>query len=167
LKVLIINTGGTFNKIYNPINGQLEIQNNDEVIENLLKSIGSNHEFKIIGTIYKDSLEMNDDDREKISETLLTTEEKKVIIIHGTDTIHETAQFLSERIFGKTIVLVGAMKPISINPIDGTLNLGVALGFLQHDPFDRIYISMSGLILPFEKITKNREFGVFQENKSN
>jgi L-asparaginase len=162
LKILFINTGGTFNKIYNKINGKLVVPKSDEVLKKVLNSTGGNFETEIVGTIYKDSLEMTDEDREKIFDILLDTDAKNVIIIHGTDTMRETAEFLSERIFGKRIVLVGAMKPILFDSIDGSLNLGVALGFLQSEPFDGTYISMSGLVSPFDKIEKDKKHGVFR-----
>jgi L-asparaginase len=162
LKILFINTGGTFNKIYNKISGKLVVPKSDEVLKKVLNSTGGNFETEIIGTIYKDSLEMTEEDREKIFDILLESDTKNVVIIHGTDTIKETAEYLSDKIFGKRVILVGAMKPILFDSVDGSLNLGVALGFLQNEPFDGIYISMSGLVSPFNKIEKDRKAGFFK-----
>jgi L-asparaginase len=162
LKILFINTGGTFNKIYNKISGKLVVPKSDEVLKKVLNSTGGNFETEIIGTIYKDSLEMTEEDREKIFDILLESDTKNVVIIHGTDTIKETAEYLSDKIFGKRVILVGAMKPILFDSVDGSLNLGVALGFLQNEPFEGIYISMSGLVSSFDKIEKDRKAGFFK-----
>jgi L-asparaginase len=42
-----------------------------------------------------------------------------------------TAKYLDEKIKDKTIVLTGAMLPISINKVEATLNFSQAIGFLN------------------------------------
>lgn len=160
MKITIINTGGTFNKTYNPISGSLEIQKNNLIIEKVVKSINGNIDFEIIGTIFKDSLEFTKKDRKTILEIVQKCNNRNIIIIHGTDTINLSAEYLENRISDKKIIFVGAMKPISINPFDGLLNFGIAVGSFQNLN-NGIYISMSGLCVNHNKITKNRKVGKF------
>jgi len=161
MNLLIINTGGTFNKVYNHIDGELVVPKNSNAIENIIKSFSSDINFQIVGTVFKDSLEMNEEDREDIYQTILSRDEKDIIIIHGTDTMDLTAKYLSERVKDRVIILTGAMYPLSISPTDGAMNFGVALGFLQSVKREGIYISMSGIVDRYNNIYKNREMGVF------
>lgn len=161
--MLILNSGGTFNKRYNHISGNLEVPRDNLAVEKVLELTGENLSQTIIGVIFKDSLEMTDFDRELLLKTILESNEREIIVIHGTDTIDLSAKFLSENIDDRKIVFVGAMKPISIDPIDGALNFGIALGFLKSNSQNGIYISMSGLIKDFNAIKKDRENGIFRE----
>lgn len=160
MKIIIINTGGTFNKIYNPINGNLEVPKDSFAVEQIIDNFGTNIEFEIINIISKDSLDFTKNDRKEIANKILEKNNKYFIIIHGTDTINLSAKYLANKIQNKTVVFIGAMYPISINPFDGVLNFGVAIGSLPHLK-NGIYISMSGLCINHKKITKNREIGKF------
>ena len=117
-KVTIINTGGTFNKIYNPISGTLDIDKNGKAIKQILQTINFNN-YNLINIISKDSLEITKKDRIKLLNTIKT---KKVIIVHGTDTIDKTAKFLDKHIKNKVVVLTASMLPFSIDPIEATSN---------------------------------------------
>lgn len=157
----IINTGGTFNKIYNPITGHLDINQNNEVIKTVLNTafFHQNH-IKISGIIFKDSLEFTQHDREILADLAQASQEQKIIIIHGTDTMDLSAEFLSTKITNKTVVFVGAMRPFSIEPIEATANLALAIGAIEYLPQD-IFISMQGLLKPFRQIQKNQKLGIF------
>jgi len=158
--MLILNSGGTFNKKYNPLNGELEIPYNNGAIEQILKSV----EFKydLAGVVYKDSLDMNMDDRKRIANIIMESSDDTFIIIHGTDTMHTSAEFLSEIFDDRKIVFVGAMKPFEIDNIEASLNLGMAIGFAKAVKESGIYICMSGHVEPWQKIYKNTKFGKFE-----
>ncbi len=158
-KILIINTGGTFNKIYNPINGELEIDKSGKAIKTIAKSWLI--DFKIINIIGKDSLDIIDSDREEIYKTIEKSEFKKIIIVHGTDTIDKTAKYLDELNLDRQIILTGAMVPFSINPIEATANLSSAYGYLLRKRENRIYIAMNGKIDLYKRVIKNRGKGYF------
>ncbi len=160
-ELLIINTGGTFNKRYDYITGNLVVPKDNLAVEKLLE-LSNIKNIEIIGTIYKDSLEMLDSDREEILKIIQNKNISKIIIIHGTDTIDLTAKYLAEKIQTKQIVLLGAMNPISINPVDGAINFGVALSYLQISNNSEIMIAMSGLISNYKNIYKNRALGKFE-----
>ena len=161
-KITIINTGGTFNKRYNPISGELEVPKDSIALDEII-SYCYNIDFDVLNVISKDSLDMSDADREFIVKTIKNCKNENIIIVHGTDTIDLTASFIDENIKDKTIVLTGAMLPISINKIEATLNFASAIGFLNANIKNGIYISMHGSVKNYKKLIKNREIGQFLE----
>ena len=161
-KITVINTGGTFNKRYNPILGELEVPKDSLALDEII-SYCYNIDFEVLNIISKDSLEMSDVDRELIVKTIKNIKNENIIIVHGTDTIDLTAKYLDEKIKDKTIILTGAMLPISINKIEATLNFSQAIGFLNSNCENGIYISMHGSVKNYKKLIKNRELGKFLE----
>src|ERR1043165_1647572 len=129
MPIRIFITGGTFDKEYNELNGQLFFK--DTHIPELLK-LGRNRVNVNIRTLMMiDSLEMTDTDRDLIAENCIKAGEDKIIITHGTDTLRETAIVLAEKVKNKTIVLTGAMIPCKFGSSDGLFNMGSALAFVQ------------------------------------
>ena len=161
-KITVINTGGTFNKRYNPLSGELEVPKDSLALDEII-SYCYNIDFEVLNMISKDSLEMNDYDRELIVQTIKECTNDKVIIIHGTDTIDLTSSYIDEKIKYKNIILTGAMLPISINKVEATLNFASAIGFLNSNCENGIYISMHGSVKNYKKLIKNREIGQFLE----
>lgn len=161
-KITVINTGGTFNKRYNPLFGELEVPKDSLALDEII-SYCYNIDFDVLNIISKDSLEMSDVDRELIVRTIKNCKNQNIIIVHGTDTMDLTAKYLDEKIKDKTIVLTGAMLPISINKIEATLNFSQAIGFLNSNCENGIYISMHGSVKNYKKLVKNRELGKFLE----
>ena len=88
---------------------------------------------------------------------------KKIIVIHGTDTMHQSAKFISKFIKDKIVIFTGAMKPYEINPIEATSNLMLAIGFSQNAK-EGIYISMHGIVKKYNKIKKDYKKGIFIAN---
>ena len=163
-KLLIINTGGTFNKRYNLLSGELEVPCDNSAIEAILTH-APNLSYEIISPVYKDSLEMTQDDRALIAQAIKNSPLDKIIIVHGTDTMDQTAAYLAMHIQDKTILLTGAMMPFSIDPIEATSNLMLAIGNLQKNEEKGLYIAMHGIVMSHEKIYKNRTKGIFQVHK--
>lgn len=160
MKIIVLNTGGTFNKIYNPITGELEVAANNLSLEKIIKN-AHNIEFEIKNIVSKDSLDFTDDDRDIILENVLNSSSDKIIIIHGTDTIHLTSALIKEKIKNKKIVFTGAMIPMSIDEIEATMNFSLALGFLNSKVENGTYIAMHGAVVDCLKLVKNRELGQF------
>src|SRR5436305_5424028 len=103
MSIRIFITGGTFDKEYNELTGQLYFK--DSHLPEMLE-LGRNLVPVEIRTLMMvDSLEMTDDDRALIAEHCAKSPENKIIITHGTDTMSETAQVIAQRVKGKTIVL--------------------------------------------------------------
>ena len=158
--MLILNCGGTFNKRYNKISGDLEVPFDNEAIEQILSSV--DFEYTLAGVIYKDSLEMDLNDRKMLANIIMESTEDTFIIVHGTDTISITAEFLDEVFEDRKIILTGSMKPFEIDNIEATLNLGMSLGFANSVVDNGVYICMSGFIKPWDELEKNRKSGKFE-----
>ena len=155
----IMNTGGTFNKRYDAISGLLEVPFDNQAIEELVANFA--YEVDIAGMLYKDSQEIDDEDREQLRAILEADDEEIFVIVHGTDTMHLTAMQLAAYLPDRVIVITGAMVPYSIDKAEASLNLGMALGFAATQPAKGVYICMSGIIAPHNKVVKNRREGRF------
>ncbi len=160
MSIRIFITGGTFDKEYNELNGELYFK--DTHLDELLKMGRSRVPVKIKTLMMIDSLEMTAADRERITRECKECEENKIIITHGTDTMTVTAGVLAENIKNKTIVLTGAMIPIKFGSSDGLFNLGSALAFAQTLPTG-IYVAMNGRYFNYDNVRKNKETGIFEE----
>lgn len=158
--MIIVNTGGTFNKVYNPISGELEVPTNSNALQEIVNKFTYNIELK--GLIYKDSLDINSSDREELFELINSVPQTEVVIVHGTDTMDITASFLAKKNINKKIILTGAMVPYSIDSQEATSNLSLAIGYLKATSQNGVYIAMQGVVGDFKTITKNRERGVFE-----
>ena len=158
--MLILNSGGTFNKRYNSINGELEVPYDNYAIEKILDSF--NCDYNLAGVVYKDSLDMDLNDRKMLANIIMESKDDIFIIIHGTDTMKLTAEFLSEIFDDKKIILVGAMSPFEIDEIESSLNLGIAIGFSKSVPDNGVYICMNGHVEFWDKIEKNLTKGKFE-----
>lgn len=160
MAIRIFITGGTFDKEYNELNGQLYFK--DTHMPDLLEMGRCRLDTEIRTLMMIDSLEMTDEDREMIAYQCNQVEEDRIVITHGTDTMSETAKFLAIRIKNKTIVLFGAMIPIKFGSSDGLFNLGSALAFVQTLP-PGVYIAMNGRCFNWNNVKKNKETGIFEE----
>ncbi len=163
-KILILNTGGTFNKVYDEISGELFVPTNNDTVNYILNN-AKIFDIKIKGLIYKDSLNMTHKDRKKLKQYIKKCNYDKVIIVHGTDTMDKTASYLNKKIKNKKIVLTGAMKPFSIGEVEATSNLMNAIGLITNIKKNNIYICMHGLMKKYNKIKKNKELGIFECQK--
>ena len=160
MSIRIFITGGTFDKEYNELTGQLYFK--DSHLPEMLE-LGRNLVAVDIRTLMMiDSLEMTDDDRELIAEHCSKSPEYRIIITHGTDTMADTARLLAERISDKTIVLTGAMVPYKFGSSDGLFNLGSAMAFAQTLP-PGVYVAMNGRYFNANNVRKNKLTGEFEE----
>jgi L-asparaginase len=160
MTIRIIITGGTFDKEYDELNGSLSLR--DSHLPDMLKRGRSRLDLKVRTVMMIDSLDMTDEDREVIYQNCLKSEEKNILITHGTDTMVETAQYLAKRIKNKTIVLTGAMVPYVFGSSDGMFNLGSALAFVQNLPRGT-YIAMNGKFFKENNVRKDTKTGYFEK----
>ena len=158
--MLILNCGGTFNKRYNPLNGTLEVPYDNETIEKIFSSCG--YDFCVAGVIYKDSLEMDLQDRKMLAQIIIESDDDTFVLVHGTDTMDVTAQFLDEVLEDKKVILTGAMRPFEIDAVEASFNLGMACGFAKAVCQSGIYICMNGYTVAWDKIAKNKKQGKFE-----
>lgn len=160
IKILV--TGGTFDKEYDEINGKLFFK--DTHLHEILELGRCKVPVNIRTLMMIDSLEMTDTDRELILTNCRQSEEDKIIITHGTDTMEVTAQMLGEAKLKKTIVITGALIPYKFGSSDGLFNMGSAMAFVQSLPHG-VYVAMQGKYFMWNNVKKNRASGVFEELK--
>jgi len=160
MNLLIISCGGTINKLYNELTGELEI--GESVAQNIYSLARSNLAVRELSIIGKDSLDMTDEDRALLAHSVKDSAEENIIILHGTDTMDKSAAVMPK---DKKVVFVGSMKPYSIEKDEAIFNFACAIGFLRSNPVSGVYISMHSLVLPHDKIYKDRELGVFKPLK--
>ncbi len=158
-KILIISTGGTFNKIYDPIKGEFSIDEASHALEQIASKWLC--EFKIMNIIGKDSLEITNHDRLELLASISHSEYHHILIIHGTDTMDVTAEYLADADLEKQIVFTGAMVPYSVDPVEATANLCSAYGYINAIKEEGVYIAMNGAMGLYDKVKKDRTKGRF------
>ena len=160
--IKIFVTGGTFDKDYDEKNGKLYFK--DTHMSEILNLGRSKVEVNIETLMMIDSLDMKDSDRRLIVDSCEITNEKNIIVTHGTDTMTETANKLGEKNLQKTIVLTGAMIPYKFGTSDGLFNIASALAYVQ-TLSNGVYVAMNGRVFSYDNVIKNKETGVFEEIK--
>ena len=159
--IQILITGGTFDKSYNHISGDLFFDKTH--IPEMLKRSKCRLNIEIKTLMMIDSLEMTENDIEKIIEECHKTSSSRIVITHGTDTMVNTAKKIAEKIKNKTIILTGAMIPYAFgSSSDGFFNLGSALSFVQTLK-NGIYIAINGQYFDYDKVEKNKLKGYFEK----
>lgn len=159
----IITTGGTFDKLYDAIKGELTFR--ESQLPRILINSRLGIECRLEGPLAKDSLYMSDEDRKNILRYVEASVGKRIVVIHGTDTMCETAKVVAAGdIKDKTVVFTGAMIPYSLENSDAEFNLGFAVSsalLLKSG----VYIAMNGRIFDYDNVRKNKEKGIFEEIK--
>jgi L-asparaginase len=161
--IRIIITGGTFDKHYDEIRGNLTFK--DSHLPEILAHVRCTVPIELELNQLIDSLDMHAANRQQVLESCRRAPEDRIVITHGTDTMVETAGVLGKAALAKTIVLTGAMVPYIFSNSDAVFNLGAAVMAVQVlDP--GVYIAMNGRVFPWDRVRKNRERGVFEEMSS-
>jgi L-asparaginase len=153
MKITFITTGGTIDKAYEKKKGTYNFEIMNPSVTYVLKNITPNFEHEIISALKKDSLDMDDQDRQLVFDTCKDVENDKIIITHGTDTMIDTAKKLSE-IKGKVIVLVGAAQPERFKETDADFNIGMAVGAVNILK-EGVYVAMNGRVYEWDKCKKS------------
>lgn len=153
VKIKIITVGGTIDKIYFDAKSSYEV--GPPNISAVLADLSLNIDYSVLSLMQKDSLDMDDDDRQTIVDCVRETEENHIIITHGTDTMVETARTLAA-VVDKTIVLTGALQPALFKTSDAMFNIGCAVAAVQTLPAN-VYIAMNGQIFTHDKVVKDLE----------
>jgi len=159
MAILILVTGGTFDKEYNELTGELFFK--DTHLQEMLKLGRNLAPIRPYTLMMADSLQLTEADRQTIVDYCKAAEETEIIITHGTDTMVETAKKLAAQIADKTIVLTGAMIPYKFGSSDGLFNLGSALAFVQTLP-QGVYVAMNGCYFNANNVRKNKQDGIFE-----
>ncbi len=151
MKITLVQTGGTIDKDYpkGETNHGYEFQIGEPAFNAILKKAKPNFQYEVFSVLKKDSLDITDDDREEICSFVESLDNDKIVITHGTDTIHLTARKLAG-ISGKTIVLTGAMLPEKFYDSDASFNLGMAIGAVEALN-NGVYVALYGAVVPWDK----------------
>ncbi|MDY7218658.1 asparaginase domain-containing protein [Denitrificimonas sp. JX-1] len=158
MHIHILTTGGTFDKIYHDALSEFTI--GEPMAPELLDEAGVNLTYTVESLLKKDSLEFTESDRELLRQRVLSSPHTHILIIHGTDTMTLSAQFLGQ-VNRKTVVFTGAMQPARMRKSDAPFNLGFAIGILQCLD-SGIYIAMNGQVFNTDNVQKNRQMGRFE-----
>lgn len=158
--VRIIVTGGTIDKVHDPMTEGLAFAKDQSTHIPEILSIGRCHFPRVERIMLKDSLDFDDADRDAIVAAVSASEETAIVVTHGTGTMGDSARWLAERVGGKTVVFTGAMRPHSLSFSDGPFNLGGAIVAAQALP-EGVYGVMNGRIFPASELNKNTEQGRF------
>jgi L-asparaginase len=159
MRIAILTTGGTIEKTYNESDGTLA--NVGSVLHYILGSL-RHHELDIrhVPVMSKDSLDVDDTDRQTILYAIKAAvpQNDAVIVIHGTDTLAETGEYLQANLpdIEKPIILTGAMRPYEFRDTDAVQNVTEALfacGLL--DP--GVWVVMHSRALRFPGVGKDRK----------
>ena len=155
----IILTGGTFDKHYDEIRGELTFKDTHlpEILEFVRCTVPITFEINQL----TDSLDMDEVDRKKILDSCRTAASDRIVIIHGTDTMTETAALVGKADLDKVVVFTGAMVPYSVSRSDALFNLGCAVSAVQLMK-NGCYICMNGSVFPWNAVAKDRDKGVFR-----
>ncbi len=154
----VIVTGGTFDKEYDQLKGELVFRRSH--VKKILDQ-AKVRDAAVEKVMLKDSLHMDQADRERILAACASCPEDRVVVTHGTDTMVETAGVIGRAGLAKTVVLVGAMVPYTVSGSDAGFNLGCAVAaarLLGHG----VFVAMNGRVLPFDDVRKDRAAGRFE-----
>ena len=161
MNIRILVTGGTFDKEYDELTGRLFFRQTH--VPEMLRRGRCRLDVTIETAMMIDSLELNDEGRQRIVDRCAAAPERAIVITHGTDTMVETAHALAAAgLRDKTVVLTGAMVPYAFGSSDGLFNLGSALSFAQVLPAG-VFVAMNGRVFPGDRVRKNRDTGAFEE----
>ncbi len=156
--IKLIITGGTIDKQYNELSGELVFLQTH--IPQMLQQARCTLDIDMQVLMLKDSLDMQEVDREAIYQACLATGVQQLVVTHGTDTMVETARYLAAKLTDKRVVLVGAMLPYTISGSDALFNLGCAVTAVQLLPAG-IYLSMNGKAFKWDNVRKDTKIGQF------
>jgi len=166
MSLRIIATGGTFDKHYDPIEGTLRFGQTH--LHSILERCRVTLPVAVTELPLLDSLDMQETDRERILAACSVAAEPHIVVVHGTDTMPETAQKLGSTLasstkgkVARTIVLTGAMVPYEVSNSDALFNLGYAIALAQTLPAG-VYVAMGGEVFEWNKVRKNRKAGRFE-----
>lgn len=159
MSLRILATGGTFDKHYDAIAGQVGFgaSHLPQVIQRARITLPT--QLEILPLL--DSLDMQDADRKRVLASCRAAPENAIVVIHGTDTMRETAQVLGAAALAKTIVLTGAMIPYAVAESDALFNFGFACAAAQ-TLLPGVYVAMNGRVFAWDAVQKNRGAGIFE-----
>jgi L-asparaginase len=151
--IAIVTTGGTIDKAY--FDALSAYQIGEPIVKKVLEAANVTLPYRIIELLRKDSLEMTDEDRARLRETVAGLDAQRVVVTHGTDTMADSAAALAS-VPNKTIVLTGALSPARFAESDATFNIGMAFAAAQ-TLAPGVYVVMNGRVFRGDEVRKDRD----------
>ena len=161
MHIRFITTGGTIDKVY--FDGLSQFEIGESMVQHVLSEGLVQFEYDVVSLMQKDSLEMDDEDRQKLRDYIENDDVSHYIITHGTDTMAETASALGD-LDGRTIVLTGSLSPARFKTTDAVFNVGMAVAAVQVAR-PGVYIAMSGQVFDAGAVRKNRAENRFESTR--
>ncbi len=164
--LFILATGGTIEKIYDEFEGSL--QNRDTIVKNKIveKLRLPWTEITVKQIMSKDSLVMDDNDRDFIANSIIAHEKGNhpIVVLHGTDTMDLSSKHCFEKHPNVTVpvVFTGAMKPLGFDDSDAAQNVIEAI-FAARILKPGYYVTFHGKLFTVPNFRKNKTKGTFEE----
>ncbi len=162
--ITFIATGGTIDSVFHAPSERKKIKEHTGIPHYIQKIIEPHFDIETKEAVMIDSLDMIDDHRIQILDAIEKTDNKKIIITHGTDTMRETGLYLEQHLKdkSKTIILVGSMIPLDgFYNSDAPYNLGYAVAQVQSKNAG-IYICMNSQCFAPDEVSKDSAIGRFE-----
>jgi L-asparaginase len=169
LPLFILTTGGTIEKIYDEFEGSLT--NRETIVKNkILQKLRLPYtEIQVKQIMSKDSLFMDDKDRDSILESIRTYSRlgNPIVLLHGTDTMDLTAKFCFEHFpeVSVPVVFTGAMKPLGFDDSDAAQNVIEAIFAARILP-PGYHMTFHGKLYAVPHFKKNKQRGTFEETQA-
>ena len=168
-QITLISTGGTIEKTYDEHAGTLS--NRASIVQEMLRLLRlEDTNINTLQLMHKDSLDITDSDRGRILgavKLLMGSPEEPteccgIVVMHGTDTLCQTGDYLNQQIPDPKIpiILTGAMRPFEMKRSDALQNLNEAIfatGILNPG----VWVVAHGRAMRFPGPTKDRQRGTF------
>ena len=160
-ELAILTCGGTFDKVYHDALSEYAV--GAPCVPEILSEAGMHEGWELIEVMRKDSLDMTDEDRRALRDAAAACAAPRLVVVHGTDTMAESAAALAApaALADRTIVLTGAMSPARFRQSDAAFNTGFAVAAALTAP-PGVYIAMHGRLHPHDRVRKNRPAGRFE-----
>jgi len=144
----IILAGGTILRDYDVWSGELEHEGSG--LSDCLDDMMLKNQPEICFWELHDSLGMRDGNREALYQYCKKVKDRRLLVIHGTDTMSETHEYFRQQVLGpkntrKTIVFTGAFFPLCVRGTDAEFNLGFGIACAKTLP-EGNYVAMNGEI---------------------
>jgi len=159
MKITILTTGGTIEKTYNEHDGSL--RNYHTILPKMLSTLRlPDLDVTYKKVVFKDSLEMTEEDRRRILAEVrrMLPESDAIVILHGTDTLSKTGELLHRELaeLRIPIILTGAMRPYEFRDTDAVQNVTESLLAARLIP-PGVYVVMHNRVLRFPGVVKDHD----------
>jgi L-asparaginase len=164
-KIHILTTGGTIDKSYDEIDGVLD--NRESIIrKQVISRLRLPYlELEFHSVLAKDSLHMQDEDRQLIVDVInrISEHNECIVVLHGTDTMAQTAELALSCLpkVSVPVLFTGAMRPMGFINSDALQNITEAI-FASQIVKPGFYVCFHGQLFNVPHVRKNRRRATFE-----